>query len=219
MPEGATGERRSPDVQARSGEPRTRRGRETRERILNAAAELIHVKGVHGTSVDDVLERSGTGKGQFYHYFDGKAELIREVLHHQIGREFDRDRRFLERLDSWEGIEAWFDRIVESQVRTGFLGGCPIGSIAAEMADQDDELRLELTEAFDLKKAWLLEGLNAMKERGELAADADPEELADFALATIQGGLILATTRKDEGPLRRALTEALRHLRSFEEVP
>jgi len=204
----------APDREAGDEGPRTERGRRTRDRILEAAAELIHVKGVHGTSVDDVLERSGTGKGQFYHYFDGKAELVREVLRHQLERGVEEDRRFLEALDRWEGIRAWFDRILEGQVSAGFVGGCPVGSIAAEMADQDDALRLDLADAFALKREWLLEGLRGLRDRGELDAEADPEALADFALATIQGGLLLSTTRKDETPLRRALDEAYRHLRS-----
>ncbi len=41
---------------------KTRRGIETRDRILTAAAELIHERGVTGISVDDILAASGTGK-------------------------------------------------------------------------------------------------------------------------------------------------------------
>jgi len=196
-------------------EPRTDRGRETRERILDAAAELIHVRGVHGTSVDQVLERSGAGKGQFYHYFENKAGLIRQVLRHQLARGIEDDRPFLESLDTWDGIEAWFERIVRRQEASDFVGGCPLGSLAAEMADQDEDLRVGLADAFELKKAWLVRGLREMRERGELAGAADPEELAGFVLATLQGGLLLSTTLKDAGPLRTALAEALDHLRSF----
>ncbi|MBI3636228.1 MAG: helix-turn-helix transcriptional regulator, partial [Candidatus Rokubacteria bacterium] len=44
----------------------------TREAILGAARRLMHLRGYHGTSVDDVLRESGVGKGNFYHYFKSK---------------------------------------------------------------------------------------------------------------------------------------------------
>src|SRR5262249_33808870 len=51
---------------------RTRRGDETRRQILEAARDLFHKQGVVATSPDQVIEASGTGKGQFYHYFKNK---------------------------------------------------------------------------------------------------------------------------------------------------
>ena len=56
------------------------RGAETRGRIIQVAAELFHKQGVRATSPDEIIEASGTGKGQFYHYFKSKEGLIQEVL-------------------------------------------------------------------------------------------------------------------------------------------
>jgi len=58
-------------------EPTTRRGRDTRRRIVAVAAELMYERGVGATSVEDVLAASGTGKSQFYHYFSSREELLR----------------------------------------------------------------------------------------------------------------------------------------------
>ena len=195
--------------------PKTARGRETRERILRSAAELIHLRGVHGTSVDDVLVASGTGKSQFYRYFGSKDELVREILHYQMQRWLERSRPLLARLDSWRGFEEWFEGIVAFQTGRGFVGGCPVGSLAAEMADADRALRLEIAEAFRTRRLFVAMGLAKMKERGELVEAADPEALSEFVLATIQGGLLLAATEKDGSVLRHALDQALIHLRSF----
>ena len=59
---------------------RSAKGAETRLRIIRAAADLFHKQGVRATSPDQILEASGTGKGQFYHYFKNKEGLIHEVL-------------------------------------------------------------------------------------------------------------------------------------------
>ena len=195
--------------------PKTARGRETRGRILSSAAELIHVRGVHGTSVDDVLVASGTGKSQFYRYFGSKDELVREVLHYQVQAWLKRSRPLLARLDTWRGFEDWFNGIVAFQKGRSFVGGCPVGSLAAEMADADRTLRLDIAEAFRTRRHFVAMGLTKMKERGEMVESADPEALSEFVLATIQGGLLLAATEKDGKVLRHALDQALAHLRSF----
>lgn len=195
--------------------PATARGRATRARIVEAAAGLIHRQGVHGTSVDEILEAADAGKSQFYHYFESKDDLVRAVLAHQMQRSLREAVPVLARLDRWEGIEEWFRIIREGERERGFVGGCPVGSLAAEMAGSDEELREDLAEAFRIKGRYLLKGLRAMKERGELADGADPEALTRFTLATLQGALLMASTERDEGTLRTALDEALRHLRSY----
>ena len=59
---------------------RSARGEKTRLRILRAASDLFHAQGVAGTSPDQIIEVSATGKGQFYHYFKSKEGLVHAVL-------------------------------------------------------------------------------------------------------------------------------------------
>ncbi len=193
----------------------TDRGKRTRQKILATAAARIHDQGVQATSIDEVLAASGTGKSQFYHYFANKDDLVREVLAYQFNQLVREQGALLQRLDSWDGIEAWFEFIVEWQRRRRLIGGCPIGSLAAEMADSDDELRKALVGAFDSWESFLKRGLEMMKRRGELAVHANPEALAEATLASIQGGILLARTKKNLQPLRNALAGALASLRSY----
>src|SRR5438552_19009254 len=58
------------------GEPRTGRGRASRERIVERAAELFAARWVAATSLDEVLAAARAGKGQLYHYFRGRDELV-----------------------------------------------------------------------------------------------------------------------------------------------
>jgi AcrR family transcriptional regulator len=193
----------------------TTRGRATQERILAAAATLFHERGVHATSVDDVLDASGAGKSQFYHYFPSKSALARAVLTYQLERLEAVQRPLFERLDTWEGIADWLDFVVGWHRTRNLLGGCPIGSLAAEMADWDEELRRDLADAFARWESFLAQGLQAMQQGGLLRADADPAVLAETTMAMTQGGILLATTKKDIRTLEATLAAVLAYLRSF----
>lgn len=191
------------------------RGARTKQSIVKAAAQLIHVRGVAGTSVDDVLAESGTGKGQFYYYFENKDELVHEVLRYQLARYIEAQRPSIDNLSTWTGIRRWFDDLANQLERRKLVGGCPIGSLAAEMADRDEVLRQALADAFTEWESYLVRGLRKMKDRGSLASRAVPEELAESVMAAIQGGYLLATTKKDVRAMRLSLDAAYSFLRSF----
>ncbi len=48
----------------------------TKSRIVSAAWELFYEQGYENTTVDEIIAKSGTSKGSFYHYFDGKDALL-----------------------------------------------------------------------------------------------------------------------------------------------
>lgn len=187
--------------------------------MLAAAAHLIHLQGVHGTSVDRVLEASGTGKGQFYHYFGSKDALVREVVAYHANRVMADQDVYLRRLDTWDGIQAWFDYLVAAAEENGCVGGCPIGTLAAEMSDQDESLRSDLARALHAFEERLAEGLACMQARQELRAEADVRELASFVVSTQQGGILMAKTMRDAAALRLALKHTLSYLKSFSRRP
>lgn len=190
----------------------TRRGRATRRRILEAAADLIHRGGVTATRVDDVLAASAAGKSQFYHYFGNKDDLVAQVVEHEATRALDLQARALDDPDPWSGLRGWFDAILTEQREAGFVGGCPVGSIAAEVGDRDPALAARLAAFFDAQRRRLVAHLRRMQEDGHLNPGADPEALASLVLAATQGGRLLAATAKDERVLRSALEQAFAHL-------
>jgi TetR/AcrR family transcriptional repressor of nem operon len=190
--------------------PKTARGRETRDRIVAAAAEVIGERGVAETSLDDVIDRAGASKSQLYHYFDDRAELLRAV----VARNTQAVLGSLGPLDGWKAIRSWFDSLVELQVERGASGGCPIGSLAGQLAESDEQTRIALATSFERWEAQLREGLASMKARGKLDRRADPDKLAAATLAAIQGGLLLTQTRRDPGQLATALDAAYAHLRA-----
>ncbi len=193
-------------------EPITRRGKLTKGRIVELAAELMYERGVSATSIEDILTASGTGKSQLYHYFSSKEELVAEVLRHQLQQVLQQQSLF--HLDTWEGISAWFQAMVDMQQDQRSYRGCPLGSIVSEVVDQGEPLRSQAADAFTRWESALVEGLRTMQARGLLRDDADPYALAESTIAVLQGGYLLSATKRDTRPMRNALAAALGQLKS-----
>jgi hypothetical protein len=90
-----------------------------------------------------------------------------------------------------------------------------IGSLASELADSDPEARADLAAGMARWAQAIRDGLSAMQQRGELRVEADPDHLALFVLAALQGGLLLTQVHEDATPVRVALDGAIAHVASF----
>ena len=53
-----------------------KKAKTTKKKIVSAAWKLFYEQGYDNTTVDDIVEESGTSKGSFYHYFEGKDALL-----------------------------------------------------------------------------------------------------------------------------------------------
>jgi TetR/AcrR family transcriptional regulator, transcriptional repressor for nem operon len=193
----------------------TAKGLLTRSRIIEAASELVFARGVARTGIEDVQLRAGVSASQLYHYFTDKDDLIRAVIAHQTDGILAAQQPVLDELDSFEALDRWRDLLVELQEQRDCVGGCPIGSIAAELADNDPRARADLVDSFERWEAPIRAGLARMRERGELRPDADTDALALALLTALQGGLLLTQTRRNTSPLRAGLDAVLAHIRTF----
>lgn len=197
-----------------SSTPRTARGRATRARILETATELISERGIAGTSLDDVRAHAQVSKSQLYLYFPDREALLREVAESTCDGVIDTQADILAEFDSLPGIERYLTALVELQAQLERPSGCPIASLAGQLAGQDEEARLILAAGLDRWEAGLRTGLEAMSTRGELDPDADPALLATQTLAVLQGGLLLAQVRKDAAQMRIAADTVLALIRA-----
>lgn len=195
-------------------EPTTRKGRATRDRIVHATVTLIRERGVAAITLDDVQAASDVGRSQLYHYFDDRDDLIRAVVDATIDAVLGSSVDHLGSLDSFEEIDRWFDTIEQACSATNGVGGCPIGSLVGQLAEFDDVARCSLADAFERWMAPLSQGLGRLQQHGVLRADVDTDELADFTMAALQGGLLLAQVWRDPARLRHALDGARRALRA-----
>lgn len=200
---------------AQPGRRLTPRGAATRARIVAAAVELMYVKGVNATTLDDVRAASNTSKSQLYNHFPDKEELVRAVVAARAAQVLERERGYLQRLKSFRGLVRWRDALVQRNALRNGAYGCALGSLAGELADQDDQARATLAESFAEWEGLLAAGLRRMRDSGVLRPDADPEKLATGLMAALQGGYLLAETTHDIKPMEIALDMALDHVKSF----
>ena len=135
-------------------EIRSAKAAATRDQILDAAARLIHLRGYHGTSLDDVLRESGVGKGNFYYYFTSKEELGFAIIDRVVERFLERtlEPAFVDpSADPLDQIRGFLDRLLEAQRQRNCVGGCPMGNLASELSDVHEGFRQRLAD--DLR-AW-----------------------------------------------------------------
>jgi TetR/AcrR family transcriptional regulator, transcriptional repressor for nem operon len=192
----------------------TAKGLATRTRIISAAAELVFAHGVARTGIEDVQQQAGVSASQMYHYFTDKNDLIRAVIAHQTDGILAAQRPVLDELDTFAALERWRDLLIDMQEKRHCVGGCPIGSIAAELADDDPYARADLAAGFERWEAPIRAGLARMRARGDLRPDTDTDALALALLVALQGGLLLTQTRRNTAPLRAGLDTVLAHIRT-----
>jgi AcrR family transcriptional regulator len=193
----------------------TTRGIATKTRIVEAAAELVYERGAERVSLDHVMEASGTSKSQLYHYFSDKADLLREVVSLQSTRIVQANDRHLGQIDTLDALSTWRDMMIQANLAAGLIGGCPLGSLASELASQSEETRKLIDRSFGAWSAVIEMSLTRMKELGQLKPRAEPKALAVATLAAIQGGILLSKAARSTEPLELALDMAFAHIRYY----
>lgn len=173
---------------------------------------MIYNRGVGATSLDDVLAAAGCGKSQLYHYFDDKADLVRAVVDRQLEAILEAQSE-IRRVDSWTGLRRWADQIIAVHSAPGGPFACPLGSMAAELKN-DEAFIPTLESAFGRWEALLADGLQKMRDRGQLRRSAQPHRLARSLIAALQGGMLLARIHGDIQILQDAIDNALAAVRS-----
>jgi AcrR family transcriptional regulator len=180
---------------------------------VERAAELFAERGIAATSVDEVLAAAGAGKGQFYHYFRGRDELAAAVVAHRCAQVVAGLTEVLGGVSSLAGLEQALAELIAGFEQMG-MPGCPIGTLATEVAGRNEDARLQAAAGFDAWERLLTDALERMRRRVELRAGTEPAALATGLLASIEGGMVLSQTRKDLASLRIAVEAGLGQVRA-----
>jgi TetR/AcrR family transcriptional repressor of nem operon len=203
-------------------EIKSAKGAATRDQILDAASRLIHLQGYHGTSLDDVLRQSGVGKGNFYYYFKSKEDLGYAIIDRVV-------RLFAERVlepvfsdttaDPIAQVHGFLDRVFENQRRRNCVGGCPMGNLASELSDVHEGFRLRLAGIFLDWRTELTRALRRGQAAGRLADDCDPDGVAQFIVAALEGAILLTKVTKDIAVMEQCVGHLKRHLTLYTRDP
>lgn len=199
----------------------TAKGLATRDRIVQAAAELIVAEGLSASNMENVRRAASVSGSQLAHYFTDKSALIRAVVRRQIGGVLDFHRQTkLHELQSFDDFERWADLNMRYLRRIGTSGGTPTyHALAAQLAKSDEATRATLAAGYAQWIALLQEAIQRMKDRRLLTAAADPRQLALVIVCAHQGGGTLAFTYRAEWPHADATRFAVNYLRMFATAP
>ena len=192
-------------------------GAETRERIIRTAADLFHKQGARATSPDEIIEASRTGKGQFYYYFGSKEGLVHQVLQTYLEEIKTNSSRVNYEINSWKDLEKWFTTQIDSQKKYEMTRGCPFGTLGNEVTDGDELVRQDLSLIFEVIKNKLAAFFVKEKATGRLAKRADPEHLADFCIAAMQGAMLMGKIKRSSQTVEATVRETLQHLKAHSE--
>jgi len=190
-------------------------GADTKLRIIRAAADLFHKQGVHLTSPDQIIEASGTGKGQFYYYFKNKEGLVHEVLQNHLEMIKTVQSPVSYDVNSWQELKECFIKHIELQNSFVMTRGCPIGTVGNEVTEHDELIRQDVSLIFEVVKNKFAAFFIREKAKGSLSGDTDEEQLANFCIATLQGGMLLGKVQRSSRPVEAALREALDQLQRY----
>lgn len=157
-----------------------------------------------------IVEDSGAPFGSIYHHFPGgKEELADETV--RRGGEFFLalvEAYLAEHPDPATAIAEFFDGAAVTLERTGFADACPIATLALEVANTNERLRVTTAEVFD---SWLAALSARLRAAGIDAGEADA--LATATLASLEGGFILCRAKRSTAPLAAARDFAVAAIR------
>ncbi|MFJ9034096.1 TetR/AcrR family transcriptional regulator [Streptomyces sp. NPDC102274] len=190
----------------------TARGAKTRSRIVATAADLMRVRGVGATTLDDVVSASAVSKSQLYRHFEDKPALVRSVIELVGEQTITGERERLEKVRTFAGLRRWRDALVTHNALEEGRYGCALGSLANEVSDQDSVARGKLQDLFTTWQELFEDLLRRFQREGVIPQDAAVAQLATGFVAAVQGGYLLAQTSRDVTPMASAIDMAITHL-------
>jgi TetR/AcrR family transcriptional repressor of nem operon len=190
----------------------TPKGQATRERILDAAADLIAAEGVSTLNMVGIRKAAAVSGSQLAHYFADKQTLLRALI--------DRQMQALDfPVETLDDAERWLDASMRALRRIGFTGTPTYHGLAGQLAKSDDATRDALADGYRRWITLLKEAFEAMKRNGVLVDGADAHELALVFAAAHQAGGTMAFVYRQVWPQADALRFAVNRLRMFAADP
>jgi TetR/AcrR family transcriptional repressor of lmrAB and yxaGH operons len=184
--------------------------KDTRERMIETTAGLVHRRGFHGTSLNEILEESGAPRGSLYYHFPGgKEELVLEATRQGVAIVTQVLKEVLtDSPDPAGGVRAFIEAAAHELRDSGFVFGCPVAPIVLD-SPESSALAEICQEALEEWQRVLVEGLgSAGIEQGRT------KSLATMIVCGLEGGLILARARRDIAPLDEVAEELASMVRS-----
>lgn len=164
----------------------------TKERIVSVADELFYQQGFEKTSFADIAEVVKLSRGNFYHHFKTKDDILDAVIDLRLARTQQMLLQWEQEGGHPEDRIRCFIRILIANQAKIILYGCPVGMLSSELARLEHEALPKANEIFDLFRSWLC------KQFKVLGFAKQSDQLAMHLLARSQGVATLANAFHDK---------------------
>src|SRR3954447_25505280 len=186
---------------------------DAKERLMNAAMDLIWENSYGATSVDAICEKAGAKKGSFYHFFESKSELAGAALEADWQRKKARmDESFSAAVPPLERLSAYFKHVYEGQAKRhgecGSVLGCPYCTLGAEIGTQDRTIGRQIRKILDWNTRYFESAIRDAHADGLIFAP-NAKAKAQMLVAFFQGSLAQARIENDVRRLRGLAAGAL----------
>lgn len=183
---------------------------DTRERMIETTAGLVHRRGFHGTSLNEILAESGSPRGSLYYHFPGgKEELVLEATREGVaGITRVLTEVLAEAPEPSDGVRAFFGAAAGELRDSGYVFGCPVAPIILD-SPESSALAEVCREALEEWRRVLVQGLASAGIERRRA-----ESLATVIVCGLEGALLLARACRDTAPLDTVAEELALMVRS-----
>ena len=183
------------------------RASDMKERLMEAAMDLVWQNSYGAASVDAICERAGAKKGSFYYFFKSKSELAAAALEADWNKKkTEMDSMFSPTVPPLERLDRYFDfvynRLAQLQKKCGSILGCPFVSVGSEVSTQDQIVREAIDRIMDRKLQFFVSTVRDAAAQG-LIVTRDPEAKAKALFACYQGTVAQARIQNDVDLLRQ----------------
>jgi TetR/AcrR family transcriptional repressor of nem operon len=176
----------------------------TRDRIIETGAEIVHRKGFNHTGIQEILNAAGVPKGSFYNYFKSKEDFGLQIIDYfsahfqQIAKKTLEDNR----ISPLSRIYAFLTAFMQHFESQNYAGGCAIGNLAQEMGDLSPAFRKKLSEAMDMMVDAYSRVLAAAQIDGKIKKSLNIRDTASFIIASWHGAIIQMKLTRSLNPLK-----------------
>jgi TetR/AcrR family transcriptional repressor of nem operon len=192
----------------------------TKERILDAAEEIMWKRSFHSVGLNEILKAVGVPKGSFYHWFESKEHFGVELLKHYIAEATDEKNHalFSNEVEK-KPVKRLLDFLETSIVKfeeSGKKCPCLVLKLASEVTDLSEPMRMVLAEGMQTWLGLLTGVFDEAKVLGQISKEVDSRCEAELFRDLWAGSIQRSTISKSTEPMRRALAFLARRIVSSE---
>jgi TetR/AcrR family transcriptional regulator, transcriptional repressor for nem operon len=192
------------------------RGQDTRQRIIECAAEVFNTHGYAGTAISELMEATGLRKGGIYRHFSSKEELAEEAFRYAWAKALVPRRKGVSECASSTGrLRCLVHNFVHNRPK-GLAGGCPLMNTAIDADDTNPILFSAVQSALREWRDFIEEIVREGQRKGELRRDISPAIVATTLIGGLEGGLLISRIEQTRVPLLVAAKNLELFIRSLE---